>query len=71
MRAFGPKFVTQDVKGGSAMSGLQINSMPPAYPGGRATLRGRFELWRGLSLMNEVDGVGLSDGRATFSLRLR
>ena len=71
LRAFGPKFVTQDVKAGSAMSGLQINSVPPAYPGGRATLRGRFELWRGLSLMNEVDGVGLSDGRATFSLRLR
>ena len=37
----------------------------------RATLRGRLELWRGLSLMNEVDGLGLSNGRATFSLRLR
>ena len=56
------------VRGDSAMSGLQIN---PAYPVGRATLRGRFELWRGLSLMNEADGPGLSGGHATFSLRLR
>ena len=56
------------VRGDSAMSGLQIN---PAYPVGRATLRGRFELWRGLSLMNEADGPGLSGGHTTFSLRLR
>jgi hypothetical protein len=71
LRAFGRKFNPQGVRTDSAMGGLQINPAPPAYPGGRATLRGRFELWRGLSLMNEVDGLGLSNGRATFSLRLR
>jgi TamB, inner membrane protein subunit of TAM complex len=71
LRAFGRKFNPQGVRTDSAVGGLQINPAPPAYPGGRATLRGRFELWRGLSLMNEVDGLGLSNGRATFSLRLR
>ena len=70
LRAFGRTFSPQGVRTDSA-GGLQINPAPPAYPGGRATLRGRFELWRGLSLMNEVEGLGLSNGRATFSLRLR
>jgi hypothetical protein len=69
--SFGRKFEPQGVRAGSAMSGLKINPAPPEYPGGRATLRGRFELWRGLSLMNAVDGPGVSDGRATFNLRLR
>ena len=71
LRAFGRKFEPQSVRADSAMGGLQIDSAPPANPGARATLRRRFELWRGLSLMNEVDGLGLSNGRATFSLRLR
>ena len=42
-----------------------------ASPGGRATLRGRFELWRGLSLINESDVFGPSNARAYFSWRLR
>jgi autotransporter translocation and assembly factor TamB len=71
LRAFGRKFEPQGFRTDSAMSSLQISPALPAYPGGRATLRGRFELWRGLSLMNESDGPGLSNGRATFSLRLR
>ena len=66
--AFGRKFEPQGVRADSAMSGLKINPTPP---GGRATLRGRFELWRGLSLKNEVEGPGLSNGRASFTLRLR
>jgi TamB, inner membrane protein subunit of TAM complex len=72
LRAFGPKFNPQGIRtDDSAMGGPQTNTSPPGYPGGRGRLRGRFELWRGLSLMNEVDGPGLSNGRATYSLRLR
>ncbi|HEY5707651.1 MAG TPA: translocation/assembly module TamB domain-containing protein [Terrimicrobiaceae bacterium] len=65
------KFAPQGVGADSPMSAPQINPAPSPYPGGRATLRGRFELWRGLSLMNEIDGTGPSNGQATFSLRLR
>ena len=38
---------------------------------GRATLRGRFELWRGLSLMNEIDGLRPLRRPGNFNLRLR
>jgi hypothetical protein len=71
LRAFGGKLDLQGVGADSAVSGLQTGTAPPPYPGARATLRGRFELWRGLSLMNEGDGLGLTNDRASFSLRLR
>jgi hypothetical protein len=58
----------QDATMGAIASGPQLGNEPPAP---RATLRGRFELWRGLSLMNENDIFGPSNGRAYFSLRLR
>jgi TamB, inner membrane protein subunit of TAM complex len=64
---FGGKSQRQDLKMGSTASRL----LSPAPPGGRATLRGRFELWRGLSLINEGDVFGPSNARAYFSLRLR
>jgi hypothetical protein len=53
---------------GAIASGLHPSNAPTA---GRATLRRRFELWRGLSLINENDVFGPSNGRAYFSLRLR
>ncbi len=43
----------------------------PSYPAGRATLHNRFELWRGLSLIDETDDLAPPNGRATFRLRLR
>jgi hypothetical protein len=49
----------------------QRNTTPLTPPGGRSTLRGRFELWRGLALINESDAFGLSERPAYFSLRLR
>jgi hypothetical protein len=42
-----------------------------AYPSGRATLHRRFELWRGLSLLDDNDELTPADDRATFRLRLR
>ena len=63
----GGKSRPQDVRVGSMASGL----LPNAAPGGRATLRGRFELWRGLSLINESDVFGPSNARAYFDWRLR
>jgi hypothetical protein len=71
LRAFGRKFNPQGIRTDSAMGGPQIKPSPPGYPGGHGRLRGRYELWRALSLMNEVDGPAVSNGRATYSLRLR
>jgi hypothetical protein len=70
-RAFGQKLSSPEGKIDSTMSALSFKSAPSAFPGGRATLHGRFELWRGLSLMNEGDDLGLPNGRVTFRLRLR
>ncbi|MGB8463876.1 MAG: translocation/assembly module TamB domain-containing protein, partial [Terrimicrobiaceae bacterium] len=69
LRAFGREFDLQGVQADSTVSGLPVGAAPVPFPGGRATLRGRFELWRGLSLMKEGDG--LSSDRASFSLRVR
>jgi TamB, inner membrane protein subunit of TAM complex len=41
-----------------------------AYPG-RATQHRRFELWRGLSLLDENDELTPANDRVTFRLRLR
>jgi len=71
LHAFGRKFSPRGGRIDSAMSGLQFSPAPSTYPGRRATLHGRFELWRGLSLMNESDDLGLPNGRVTFRLRLR
>jgi hypothetical protein len=42
-----------------------------AYPSGRATQHRRFELWRGLSLLDENDELTPANDRLTFRLRLR
>ena len=65
------KFDPQAFEIGTRANGFARSNAPPPHFGGRATLRGRFELWRGLSLMNESDVFGLSEGPAYFSLRLR
>ena len=70
-RPLGAKLDSPTTGKDSLTNGLQVPPPSPAYPGGRATLRGRFELWRGLSLMNEIEGAGPSNTRASFSLRLR
>ena len=46
-------------------------SPPSAYPSGRASLHRRYELWRGLSLLDENDDLTPENDRATFRLRLR
>jgi hypothetical protein len=53
-----------------ASNDLQL-SPSSAYPSGRATLHRRFELWRGLSLLDENDDLTPANDRATFRLRLR
>lgn len=68
-RAFGRKLSGSAID--SALSALPFNPAPSAYPAGRATLHGRFELWRGLSLMHEGDDLALPSDRVSFRLRLR
>lgn len=41
------------------------------YPAGRTSLRGRIDLWRGLSAVGDRDSLGLSGNGATYTLRLR
>ncbi len=65
------KFDSQAFEVVTRANGFQRSNAAPPHLVGRATLRGRFELWRGLSLMNESDVFGLSEGPAYFSLRLR
>jgi hypothetical protein len=69
--AVGQKLSSRGGTINSTTNTLQFNPAPSAYPAGRATLHGRFELWRGLSLVNEPDRPGLANGRVTFRLHLR
>jgi hypothetical protein len=68
-RAFEPKLSGSAID--SALSALPFNAAPSAYPAGRATLHGRFELRRGLSLMNQGDDLAIPSDRVSFRLRLR
>jgi hypothetical protein len=71
-RAFGRRFAPQgSTPRDSTISALQLNAAPSTYPAARATLHRRFELWRGLSLIDESDDVAPPNDRATFRLRLR
>ena len=65
------KFLPRGSARASSRSALPFNVAPSAYPGGRATLHGRFELWRALSLIDESDDLALPNDRVTFRLRLR
>ncbi len=69
--ALGRKFSPRGSERGSTLSALSSSVAPPAYPARRATLHGRFELWRGLSLIDQSDDLGLPNDRVTFRLRLR
>ena len=71
LRAFVRQFDTQKVDLDSLVNRLQISSVPPELQGRRATLRGRFRLWQGLSLMSERDSFGFYNAGATYSLRFR
>jgi hypothetical protein len=55
----------------SALNTLLSSAAPSPYPTGRATLHGRFELWRGLSLMDASDDPALPSDRITFRFRLQ
>jgi TamB, inner membrane protein subunit of TAM complex len=64
----GKKF---SLRGNERGSALPFNGPAAGYPPGRTTLHGRFELWRGLSLIDESDDLALPNDRVTFRLRLR
>lgn len=70
-RASARKFSTHGSEHDSMLRALQFNAALSAYPAARATLHGRFELWRGLSLIDESDDPVLPSDRITFRLRLR
>lgn len=71
LRAFTRQFEHRGVDVDSLINRLQISSVPPEYQGGRATLRGRFRLWQGLSLMTERDSFGFYNAGATYTLRFK
>lgn len=71
LRAFARQFDQQGVDLDSLINRLQVSSVPPEYQGGRASLRGRFRLWQGLSLMSERDTFGFYNAGATYTLRFR
>lgn len=71
LRAFTRQFEHRGVDADSLINRLQITSVPPEYQGGRATLRGRFRLWQGLSLMSERDSFGFYNAGATYTLRFK
>ena len=71
LRAFVRQFDSQKVDLDSLINRLEISSVPPEYQGGQATVRGRFRLWQGLSLMSERDSFGFDNAGATYRLRFR
>jgi len=71
LRAFVRQFDSQKVDLDSLINRLEISSVPPEYQGGQATVRGRFRLWQGLSLMSERDSLGFDNAGATYRLRFR
>lgn len=71
LRAFARQLQPHGVDVDSLLNRLQVSSVPPQYQGGRATLRGRFDLWRGLALMSERDSFGFYNAGATYSFRFR
>ncbi len=67
VRQFDPQRVDLD----SLVNHLQTSPVPPEFQGGRASLRGRFRLWQGLSLLSDGDGLGFENEEATYRLRFR
>lgn len=50
---------------------LQISAVPPVDPYDRAGIRGRFDIWRGISVMSERDSYGYYNAGVTYQLRFR
>jgi hypothetical protein len=71
LRDFGKNLAPPGVGNGTSTGLPPSSNISAPSTGARATLRSRFELWRGLSLMNESDVFGLSQGPAYFNVRLR
>jgi hypothetical protein len=67
LRQFEPEGVDVD----SFMNRLQITAVPPQTQGERAGIRGRFELWKGISAMSERDSFGYYNVGATYTFRFR
>lgn len=55
----------------SLVNRLQISAVPPVDPYDRAGIRGRFEIWRGISVMSERDSYGYYNAGVTYQLRFR
>lgn len=71
MRAFARQFETQGVDLDSFINRLQVTAQPPRDQTEQATLRARFRIWQGLSLMSSRDGYGFYNAGATYTLRFR
>ena len=70
-RTLGRKLLSPVSDKDSASSALPSHAAPSAYPASRATLHGRFELWRGLSLIDASDDPAVPSDRITFRFRLQ
>lgn len=71
LRTFVRQFEGSGVDLDSFINRLQITAQPPRNQFEQSTLRGRFRLWEGLSLMSERDGYGFYNAGATYTLRFR
>lgn len=71
LRAFARQFESGGVDLDSFINRLQITAQPPRDQFELASLRGRFRLWQGISLMAERDGYGFYNAGVTYSLRFR
>jgi hypothetical protein len=70
-RTLGRKLLPPVSDKDSASNALPSHAAPSAYPASRATLHGRFELWRGLSLIDASDDPAVPSDRITFRFRLQ
>jgi len=67
LRQFEPEGVDVD----SFMNRLQITATPPQAEGEGSGLRGRFEIWKGISAMSERDSFGYYNVGATYTFRFK
>lgn len=67
LRQFEPEGVDVD----SFMNRLQVTATPPQVQGERGGLRGKFDVWKGISAMSERDSFGYYNAGATYTFRFR